>query len=88
MANNTTIAVITPVQVTVTAATAAALDTAVATQVNTYIQAYLNPKNTGNPPGTVVNESIVVSESHIAVLTNGTSTYYATVSCQQWVLPK
>lgn len=87
MANNTTVPVTTPLSVTVTAASAQALDTAVKAQVNTLIQASLNPKNTGNAAGTVINGTIVVSESGLSLTAEGIPTWFATVRWQGSVVP-
>lgn len=84
---NSTVAVSTPKSKTIEAASAAALDTAVAAQVNTLVQQYVNPKNTGAAAGTVQNGTIVISETLVINTSSNVSTYRATVLWTQWVIP-
>lgn len=84
---NTTYKVLTPKSKTLSAATSTLLDTAVATQVNTLIQQYLDPGATGATVGDVENGSIVLGENRVSIDSNNATTWYATVLWNQWVIP-
>jgi hypothetical protein len=87
MANNP---IVTPQQMTITASSSSALDTAVLAEVNTLIKQYVNPKqNTGLiASGTVENGSIVVSQTRAVATTNNAVTWYATIQWSQFIAPE
>lgn len=84
---NSTVKVFTPKSVTITAASAAALDTAVVAQVNTLMQTQLNPKNTGAAVGDVQNGSVIITQAQALITTGNVVTWFANVMWNQWVIP-
>jgi len=84
---NTTIPVLTPRSKTISSDSPANLDIAVKAQVNTLVQAFLAPKNTGQPVGTVENGSISISPSDLVYNTNGSATWATTVFWNEFLLP-
>lgn len=76
----------TPVSTTVTAASAAALNTAITAAVNTLVQAYVDPEFTGASSGDVANGTIMISPTS-TVEVNTVVTWYATIQYQKWIIP-
>lgn len=84
---NTTVPVTTQRSATITAGSAATLDAAVKTQVNTLVQSYINPKNTGATPGTVYDGSIRISDSRISTGAESAPNWYATIFWNEALIP-
>jgi len=84
---NTTVKVFTPRLKTLEAASATLLDTAVQAQVNTLLQGFVNPKNTGATPGNIANGSIVINPTTVVYTSQNVANYVASVQWNEWLIP-